>query len=83
VGAAVQELSAAAPAAQLDAQLQGAHVAFETAPAAADQVPAGHSVAFMEDSGQKAPGGHITGAPDAQKKPAGQGTQVSVRTRLL
>jgi hypothetical protein len=45
-------------------------------------VPPGHAVALTDAHGQKEPGGHATGAPEAQKKEAGQGEKVSVR-RLL
>ena len=43
------------------------HVALVAAPVAALAVPGGHSVALVEDSGQKEPGGQMTGAPLAQK----------------
>ena len=50
---------------------------------AALAVPAGQGVAVKEEKGQYAPAGHKTGAPLAQKKEAGQGTQVSWRRREL
>jgi hypothetical protein len=41
-------------------------VVLDVAPAAAEAVPGGHSVALMELRGQKVPTGHSTGAPLAQ-----------------
>ncbi len=55
----------------------------EAAPVALDHVPAGQGIAFTEENGQKKPTGQRTGAPEAQKKVAGQGTQVSWRTAWL
>ena len=43
--------------------------------------PAGQGAALAERGGQKEPAGHSAGAPPAQKYEAGQGTQVSCRTR--
>ena len=41
-------------------------VAFEAAPVAALEVPAGQAVALTEDRGQKEPGGQSTGVPEKQ-----------------
>ena len=53
------------------------------APTTGLYVPAGQGVAFSEKGGQKEPAGHNTGVPEAQKWDAGQGPQVTWRTRLL
>ncbi len=55
----------------------------QVAALAPDQLPAAQGVGVREDSGQKDPAGQGTGAPEEQEKPAGQGTQVSWRMRLL
>ena len=55
----------------------------EEAPVALLNVPAPQGVGFVEESGQNEPIGQMTGAPDEQKWPAGQGTHVSWRMRLL
>ena len=39
----------------------------EESPAVALNVPAAQGVGFVEESGQKEPGGQRTGAPEAQK----------------
>ena len=53
VTVAEQDGSKATPAwMQLAGQLQGAQVAVEAAPIEEDHVPAGHSVALMEERGQ-------------------------------
>ena len=74
---------AALPRGQKEPGGQAAHVAFVAAPTAALQVPAAHGTASTEAKGQKEPGGQATGAPEEQKKEAGQGTQVSCRKRLV
>lgn len=50
---------------------------------ASEEVPTGHWVALREPYGQKDPTGHSTGAPEKQKKEAGQGRQASWRTLKL
>ncbi len=62
---------------------QPVQAALEAAPVALDHVPARQGVAFTEYSGQKEPAGQSTGAPEAQKKEAGQGVQVSWRILWL
>jgi hypothetical protein len=57
---------------------QGKHA---DAPVALLNEPAGQGVGFTEDSGQNEPMGQMTGAPDEQKWPIGQGTHVSWRMR--
>jgi hypothetical protein len=47
---------------------------------AALAVPGGHCVALMELRGQYAPAGQVTGAPEAQEKEVGQGTQAHAET---
>ncbi len=71
------------PAALYLPAAQGWHAAEELAPGEGEKRPAGQGVALTEDSGQKEPAGHSAGAPEAQKKEAGQGTQASWRTLLL
>ena len=44
-----------------------AHVALDDAPEVGEKVPAAQGVGFVEESGQKEPGGQRTGAPEAQK----------------
>jgi hypothetical protein len=56
-------------------------VAFDDAPTELLNEPAPQGVGFTDDSGQNEPAGQMTGAPDEQKKEAGQGTQVSWRMR--
>jgi hypothetical protein len=62
---------------------QPVQTALEAAPVALDHVPAAQGVAFTEYGGQKKPAGHSAGAPEAQKKEAGQGVQVSWRILWL
>ncbi len=77
----VQDGSAMDPATQSGEQTQGVHVALEAAPTTGENFPTGHSVGFTEERGQKEPAGQMAGAPEEQKYPAGQGTQVSWRMR--
>lgn len=44
--------------------------------------PSAHGVVLTAPNGHAEPGGHETGAPDAQKLPAGHGTHASARTRF-
>jgi hypothetical protein len=78
-----QALQTEAPAPEKAPGGHGEQVALEAAPVAALAVPGGQGEGVTEESGQKPPAGQITGAPLAQKKEAGQGTQVSWRTRWL
>ena len=60
-----------APAAQAP-QVHARHVAFDAAPTAADQVPAGHSVQLEPFTFANAPAGHMTGSlVVVHKYPAG------------
>jgi hypothetical protein len=43
-----------------------AHAATEAAPEVALHVPAGQGEGLVEESGQKEPGGQVTGEPEAQ-----------------
>ncbi len=43
-----------------------AHAAIDAVPTILLKVPLGHGVALNELKGQKAPAGHITGAPELQ-----------------
>ena len=72
-------VGAVAPGGQKDPAGQPAQVAFDAAPAAAEKVPPGQGVTVTEAHGQKEPGGQVTGAPEAQKKEAGQGVHVRAR----
>ena len=78
-----QGLQTEAPAPEKRPGEHGAQVALEAAPVAALAVPGGQGEGVTEESGQNPPAGHSAGAPLAQKKEAGQGTQVSWRTRWL
>ena len=68
------------PAGQKKPGGQAAQIALDAAPSAAEKVPPGQAVAFTDAHGQKEPGGQATGAPEAQKKDAGQGVHVRLRS---
>jgi hypothetical protein len=54
------------PGGHAEGQPQGRQVELEAAPEALLYLPAGHAVALTDERGQKLPGGHSTGAPEAQ-----------------
>jgi hypothetical protein len=55
------------------------HVELDEAPVVLLNEPAMHGIGLTDDQGQKWPGRQMMGAPDEQKKEAGQGEHVSER----